>query len=59
MAVIAARATPSIEVEVEKVRQIGTPRHRHTVYLPAAPVPPTVVTLYPERAETAARARGD
>jgi len=44
-------------LEVREVGPIETPRHRDTVYLPATTVPPTVVALRPERAETVARAQ--
>jgi len=56
-AVQAAPATPAMGLEVQEVGPIETPRHEDTVYLPATTVPPTVVALRPERAETAARAR--
>ena len=57
-AVSAARATPAMGLEVQEVGPIETPRHEHTVYLPATTVPPTVVPLCPKRAETAARKPG-
>jgi len=55
-AVLAARATPAMGLEVGEVGPIETPRHQDTVYLPATTVPPTVVALRPKRAETVARA---
>jgi len=56
-AVSAARATPARELEVREVAPIETPKHRDTIYLPATTVPPTVVALRPQRAETVARAQ--
>ena len=57
-AVLAARATPAMGLEVQEVGPIETPRHEDTVYLPATTVPPTVVALRPKRAEIAAREPG-
>ena len=56
-AVLAARATPAMGLEVREVGPIETPRHRDSVYLPATTVPPTVVALRPKRAETVATAQ--
>ena len=58
MAVSAARAKPAMGLEVQEVGPIETPRHEDTVYLPVTTVPPTVVALRPEKAETAAREPG-
>jgi len=44
-------------LEVREVGPIETPRHQDTVYLPATTVPPTVVALRHQRAETVARAQ--
>jgi len=57
-AVLAARASPAMGLEVQEVRQTETPGQTGTVYLPATTVPPTVVALRPKRAETAARGPG-
>jgi len=48
-AVLAARATPAMGLEVREVGPIETQRHRDTVYLPATTVPPTVVALLPKK----------
>ena len=48
-AVLAARATPAMGLEVREVGPIQTPRHRETAYLPATTVPPTVVALRPKK----------
>jgi len=56
-AVLAARATPAMRLEVREVGPIETPRHQHTVYLPATMVPPTVVAPRPKRAEAVGRAQ--
>jgi len=57
-AVLAARASPAVGLEVQEVRPTETPRQTGTVYLPATTVPPTVVALRPKRAATAARGPG-
>jgi len=44
-------------IDVQENGPIETPRHEDTVYLPATTVPPTVVALRPERAETVTRAQ--
>jgi len=48
-AVLAARATPAMGLVVREVGPIETPRHQHTLYLPATTVPPTVVALRPKK----------
>ena len=57
-AVLAARATPTMGLEVQEVGLIETPRHEDTVYLTATTVPPTVVALRHKKAEVAAREPG-
>jgi len=57
-AVLAARASPAMGLEVQEVRPTETPRQTGTVYLPATTVTPTGVALRPKRAETAARGPG-
>jgi len=57
MAVLAARATPDMGLEVLEVGPIETPKHQDTVYFSATTEPPTVVALRPKRAEPVARAQ--
>ena len=46
-AVLAARASPAMGLEVQEVRPTETPRQTGTVDLQATTVPPTVVALRP------------
>jgi len=57
-AVLAARASPAMGLEVQEVRPTETPRQTGTVYFPATTVPPTVVALRPKRAEPLRGDRG-
>jgi len=57
-AVLAARASPGMGLEVQEVRPTEMSRHSGTVYVPATTVPPTVVALCPRRAGTARRGPG-